>query len=66
MKKKGDRVFLVYKQTDLMTAYVVNVFHEKADAEKFCNDQNELNMPEFDDWGYCEGIYYTFVDMRVE
>lgn len=66
MKKKGDRVFLVYKQTDITTSYVVRAFREEADADKFCKDQNELNWHEFDDWGYCEGVYHTYVAMKVE
>lgn len=63
---KDECVYLVYKQTDIITSHVVRVFREEFFADEFCKDQNEKNMPEFDDWGYCDGIYHTYVTMRVE
>jgi hypothetical protein len=66
MSRKIDTVSVVFKQTDLGSFEVTNIFREKKDAEKFCNDQNELNQPEFDDYGYYEGIYHSFQEMKVE
>jgi hypothetical protein len=66
MKKQIDTVTLVYKQTDLNSFEVIKAFRDEKEAERFCTNQNDLNLPEFDDYGYCEGVYHNFFTMKVE
>jgi hypothetical protein len=59
-------VFIVFEQSGLMTWTVVKVFDNEQKAKNFCDEQNKINKPEFDDWGYTEGIYHTYSKMEVE
>lgn len=63
---KKNYVYLVYKQYGLTSWEIAKVFKEEIDAKKFCDDQNEVNKPEFDDFGFYEGVYHTYVRMGVE
>lgn len=60
------KVYLVYKYTDIMFWDVGKVFGKEEDAVKYCEDQNALHKPEFDDWGYCGGVYHTYDVLEVE
>ena len=60
------KVFIVFEQTSLMTCVVVKVFREEQHAKDFCDQQNAVNKPEFDYWGYTEGIYHSYAGMELE
>lgn len=62
----ANKVFLVYKHTLIDVSYVVKIFKEEKDAADFCDKQNEINKPEFDEWGYVGGVYHTYTWMKVE
>ena len=59
-------IFLVFEQTSLMTWTVVKTFKEEQNAKDYCDMQNQLNKPEFDSWGYTEGVYHTYSPMELE
>ncbi len=60
------KVFIVHEQTSLMTWVAVKAFKEEQHAKDYCDMQNQLNKPEFDSWGYTEGIYHYYFPMEVE
>ena len=60
------KVYIVFEQASLMTWTAVKVFRKEEDAKKYCDDQNVINNPEFDDWGYIEGVYHLYSDMELE
>lgn len=59
-------VSIVFMQSTLMSWEVVKVFESRKKAQKFCDEQNKINDPVFDDWGYIEGIYHGLWVMKVE
>lgn len=65
MKKNDEVVFVVYKQTDLGTFELLRAYKDLKKAEVFCKKQNDLNLPEFDDYGYVSGIYHNYYEMEV-
>lgn len=66
MRQKKNKIYLVYKQTDIGSWYIVKAFNEESVADKYCKDQNEINLPEFDDYGYYQGVYHYYQEIKVE
>ena len=62
----SSKIFLVYEQTDLFMWKAVKAFKEEQSAKDFCDKENAKNNPEFDDYGYCEGIYHNYFPMELE
>ena len=61
-----NKIYIVFEQASLMTWTAVKAFKNEDDAKKYCDEQNTKNNPEFDDWGYTEGIYHLYTDMELE
>jgi hypothetical protein len=60
------QIFLVYEQTHLMSWKIVKAFEDEQKAKNYCEEQNKKNNPEFDDWGYVEGVYHNYFPMELE
>lgn len=61
-----DKVYLVYEQRHIFDTSIVKIFKEEQDAKDYCEMQNQLNKPEYDDYGYAEGINHGYYTMEVE
>lgn len=64
--KKNKSVYIVYRQQSIGNYNVIRAFSTRYKAKKFCDRKNDIYKPEFDDYGYCDGIYHNFSRMKIE
>lgn len=61
-------VYIVYEQSGFMTWRTMKVFKDEQKAKDYCEEQNKINKPEYDDYGYVPdgGVHHGYYPMELE
>lgn len=61
-----SKIYLVYKQTEIFNWNAVRAFHDEEKAKEYCKKQNKINKPEYDSYGYAEGLNHDYFEVELE
>ena len=62
------QIYIVYEQSGFLVWTVVKAFKDEEKAKAYCSDQNAINKPEYDDYGYVPdgGVHHGYYSMELE
>ena len=60
------KCYVVFEANGLFAFKMVAVYKNEADAKAFCDEQNLINQPEYDDWGHCDGMEHSYTEMELK